>query len=242
MIRFPAIILVLGLPAFAIAQEATEAGKESPWSGKATLGYLATSGNTENTSLNSGFEVGYTTGNWFHRLKGKAINASQQEETTAEAYELGWKSEYSFSENSFVFGRVDWRKDRFSGYEDQISETIGYGRRLLDTEAHTLNVELGVGARQQTLRDGLGTEEEDFVTRGALDYSWRFSETAEFVQEFAAESGSDNTFLESVSAVKATLIGDIALVASYTIRNNSDVPVGTEETDTFTALSLEYSF
>lgn len=232
--------LLLPLPAF--AQEATEAGKESPWSGKATLGYLATSGNTENTSLNAGFEVGYTTGNWYHRLKGKAINASQQEATTAEAYELGWKSEYSFSETSFLFGRVDWRRDRFSGYEEQISETVGYGRRLLDTEAHTLNVELGVGARQQTLRDALSTRQDDFIGRGALDYTWRFSETAEFLQELAVETGGDNTYLESVSAVKATLIGSIALVASYTIKNNSVVPVGTEKTDTFTALSLEYAF
>ena len=242
MKRIWSLMVCLVLPISAFSQEATEAGKDNPWSGKATLGYLATSGNTENKSLNTGFEVGYTSGNWFHRLRGKAVNSSQQEATTAEAYELGWKSEYSFSETSYVFGRVDWRKDRFSGYEDQMSETLGYGRRLLDTEAHTLNVELGVGARQQTLRDGLETEEDDFIARGALDYTWRFSETAEFLQELAVESGGDNTYLESVSAVKATLIGNVALVASYTIKSNSEVPVGTEKTDTFTALSLEYAF
>jgi putative salt-induced outer membrane protein len=56
------------------------------------------------------------------------------------------------------------------------------------------------------------------------------------------ESGSENTFIESVSEVKATLIGELALVASYTIRRNTTVPAGSEKTDTFTALSLEYAF
>jgi putative salt-induced outer membrane protein len=32
------------------------------------------------------------------------------------------------------------------------------------------------------------------------------------------------------------------LVFSYTIKNNSDVPVGTEKTDTFTAINIEYPF
>ena len=56
------------------------------------------------------------------------------------------------------------------------------------------------------------------------------------------EVGSDNTFTESVSRVTAQLLGNLALVASYTIKHNSDVPVGTEKKDTYTALSLEYAF
>jgi putative salt-induced outer membrane protein len=78
--------------------------------------------------------------------------------------------------------------------------------------------------------------------RAGLAYTWQFSETAQFAQVIAVESGSDNTYLESVSAVKASLAQHLALVASYTIRNNSSVPVGTEKTDRFTALSLEYIF
>jgi putative salt-induced outer membrane protein len=38
------------------------------------------------------------------------------------------------------------------------------------------------------------------------------------------------------------IVGELALVLSYTIKNNSDVPAGVEETDTFTAISLEYAF
>jgi putative salt-induced outer membrane protein len=68
------------------------------------------------------------------------------------------------------------------------------------------------------------------------------SETATFTQDLAVESGSTNTYMESKTALSARLVRNLALVASYTIKSNSEVPVGTEKTDTFTALSLEYAF
>lgn len=219
---------------------AAEEEEQGPWSGKATMGYLATSGNTENSNLNSGIEVGYKAGSWQHLLDAKAINATENEVTTAEAYELGWKSELNLSEHNYLFGRLNWRKDRFSGYDTQFSQTLGYGRRLIDKDKHKLNAEVGAGARQSDLVDG--TTESETIVRGGLDYTWTLSDTAEFRQDFTVESGSENTYLESVTALSARLVGSLALVASYTVKNNSDVPLGTEKTDTFTALSLEYLF
>lgn len=233
------IVLIAAL-AMTAPVMAAEEEPESPWAGKVTLGYLATSGNTDNSNLNSGFELGYTAGQWRHLLDAQAINATEDDATTAEAYDLGWKSERNLSENNFLFGRLSWRKDRFSGYDTQFSQTIGYGRRLIDSEVHQLNAEIGVGARQSELVDG--TEESETIIRGGLDYTWKLSETAEFSQDFVVESGSANTYLESVTALSAKLVGNLALVASFTVKNNSDVPPLTEETDTFTALSLEYGF
>jgi putative salt-induced outer membrane protein len=220
------------------AQDAEE--EKSPWAGKARLGYLATSGNTENSTLNTGFEVGYASGKWVHLLTAAAISASEDEENTAEAYDLGWKSERKITDQDFLYGRLQWRKDNFGAYDTQFSQTLGYGRRLIDNDKHKLNVELGVGARQSELQFG-GDENETIYTVGGY-YRWQFSETAEFRQDLKAESGSSNTYSESVTAISAKLMGDLALVASYTIKNNSDVPPLTEKTDTYTALSLEYLF
>ena len=222
------------------AQQPAAAPEPDPWLVKATLGYLATSGNTESSSLNTGFAVEYADGRWQHALAGSAIRSTEDEQTTAEAYALGWKSEYNWTDTDYLFGRVDWRRDRFSGYDRQVSETIGYGRRLIDTGTHVLNAEIGGGARQSELADG--SSESEAILRAGLDYAWQLSETAQFTQVFAVESGSDNTYLESVSALKANLAGSLALVASYTVKNNSSVLPGIENTDTFTALSLEYVF
>ena len=242
------VIVVLGslvIVSHASAQEGQGAAgapdpTADPWSGKVALGYLATSGNTESSSLNSGFAVAYTTGRWTHAIDAAAINNTEDDQTTAEAYSVGWKTEFNMTDRDFLFGRVNWRKDRFSGYDQQFSQSIGYGRRLIDTGVHFLNAEIGAGARQSELSDA--TTEDDFIVRGGLNYRWQFSEQAQFTQDFATESGSQNTYFESVTAVKASLIGALALVVSYTVKNNSEVPPGNEETDTFSALSLEYGF
>jgi putative salt-induced outer membrane protein len=230
-------LLVLATPLFAAEEE--EADK-SPWAGKATLGYLATSGNTDNSNLNSGFEISYSASEWKHLLGAKAIFATQDDATTTEAYEALWKSERNFSESNYIFGQLDWRKDRFSGYETQFSQTLGYGRRLIHTDKHKLNAEIGGGARQSDLSDG--SEESETIARGALNYTWQLSETSQFQQNLLVEGGQENTYFESVTRLSAKLVGNLALVASYTVKNNSDVPPLTEETDTFTALSLEYTF
>lgn len=235
---FVAVATVLAAPV-AFAQAETEE-EEGPWSGNVSFGYLATSGNTENSNMNGSFEVGYERGKWSHLLDAYAINASVSGDTTAEAYGVGWLSERNFSEVNFLFLRLNYRNDRFSGYPTQFSQTAGYGRRIFDTGAHLLNAEIGGGARQSERADGV--DENDFIVNGRLAYKWQFSETANFTQDFVLEYGEKNTYLESVSALRARLIGQLAMVASYTIKKNSDVPAGIEKTDTFTALTLEYAF
>jgi putative salt-induced outer membrane protein len=236
--RLAAIIalLIIAAPVIAAEQEAPV----SPWAGKARLGYLATSGNTDNSNLNTAFEIGYSAGSWVHAFDAAAIFATEDSATTAEAYAVGWKSERALSEVNFLYGRLDWRKDRFSGYDQQFAQTVGYGRHLIDTERHSLNGEIGFGARQSDLADG--TEESETILTGGLYYKWILSETATFTQDLAVESGSTNTYMESKTALSARLVRNLALVASYTVKSNSEVPVGTEKTDTFTALSLEYAF
>ena len=236
-IRLLLALAIALTPMSLVAQDAEEA---SPWTGKASLGYLATSGNTENSTLNSAFEVGYASGKWAHLFNAAAISASENEINTAEAYDLGWKSERKITDVDFLYGRLEWRKDKFGAYDTQFSQTLGYGRRLIDNDVHKLNVELGAGARQSTLQSGLDENETIFTVGGY--YLWQFSETANFRQDLKVEAGESNTYAESVTAISARLVGDLALVASYTIKNNSDVPPLTEKTDTYSALSLEYSF
>lgn len=234
------IYLVASLTALCLSGPAFAQDEEGPWSGSVALGYLATSGNTDNSSLNSAFALGYDLDRWHHSLDATAIGASDSDVSTAEAYSLGYKAKYDFSEFNYVFGLVDWNKDKFSGYDQQVSEAIGYGRRVINSERHVLNLEIGAGSRQSDLRDGTSLSEA--ILRGGLDYAWQISETAEFTQDLVVESGSDNTYIESISALRAPIMGNIALVASYTVKQNSDVPLGSEKTDTYTALSLEYAF
>lgn len=232
-------IVLLALCALPLGTASAEED-QGPWSGKAGLGYLATSGNSDNTSLNAMFKLAYDLESWHHQFSAQSVGSVTNDVTTAERYQASFKSKYDFTEHDYIFGLVSWEKDRFSGYREQTSETLGYGRRILNTETQVLNLELGVGAKQADLADG--TRETGTIARLGADYLWKFSESAEFTQLLAVESGSGNTYIESVTGVSAQLFESLALGISYTIKNNSDVPVGLEKTDTFTAVNLEYSF
>ena len=212
-----------------------------PLVGSASLGYLSTSGNTESTNANASFEATWDLdGPWKHDWTALAINARTDDITTAESYAAGYKAQRDFSEASYLFFSADWRQDRFSGYDQQVSEAIGYGRRLVDNERHMLALEGGAGAKQSDLITG--EELDEAIVRGALDYLFTISENSEFSQKLLIEQGDENRYTESTTSLKTSVVGNIALVFSYVIKSNSDVPVGIEKTDRFTSLSLEYAF
>jgi putative salt-induced outer membrane protein len=228
-------MLLLVAPLMAVAEEQDEG-----WSGTVRLGYLATSGNTDTDNLNARLQLEYVTGRWAHSGFAAAFGAREEERTTAEAYELGARTTFDVNPYDYTFVRLNWRKDKFSGYDQQFSQAVGYGRRLINQPRQTLNVEIGAGARQATLRDG--ERQRDAILRLGSDYEFRFTETSSFKFDLSMESGADNTFTEAVSAVRTQLLGRLGLVVSYAVRNNSSVPPDTTRTDTLSALSLEYMF
>lgn len=228
------------------AQGAAEA--DGPWSGNVAFGYLSTSGNTEDTSVELDLNVIYTVKPWTHEFKARAYGASKNEDATAEAYKAGWKSKYDFTEFDYAFGALDWNKDRFSGYERQSFATAGYGRRILNSDEFVLNVEVGAGYTKQRSAEVAGPPLVPALsTDGAAgtlggDFTWNFSDSASFVQTLYVFTASDNTFWESVSKVKAALTGSLSLAVGYTVKQNSDVPLGTKKKDTLTSITLDYAF
>ena len=236
-----ALILVsfVAATSFAVAQE-EESDENDPLEGAASLGYLATSGNSDSENVNAAFSVKWQPSAWSHEFKVSAVKAETNGVKSADAQFASYAGRREFGEKSFLFAVMDWQSDEFSAYDSQLSETVGYGRHLVATNRHTLDIEIGGGARQADLRTGESQDES--IVRGAIEYTWDFSETAGFAQSFVVESGSSNTRSESLSELRADIVGDLNLVISYRVRNNSDVPVGLEKTDRFTAISLEYGF
>ena len=148
---------------------------------------LKSNSDTDTQNMSGSFEVGYAKGKWAHLLSGNAIGATDQGDPTAENYGLAWKSERFLTDPNSVFLQLDYRKDRFSGFPEQFSQTVGYARQLIDTSNHNLRGEIGGGARQSENADGENIN--DAIVRGALLYKWQISETAEFNQELVVEAG-----------------------------------------------------
>lgn len=230
-------VLLLAVTHLAAAQQ----DEDGPMSGTASLGYLATSGNTESTSTNATFRLNYRLDTWSQETRLRAVAATTDGAATAEAYAATYKARREVGgERGYVFTSLDWERDRFSAFERRLSEAVGYGRRFVETDRHAFNAELGAGARQATRVDG--TDEDEGILRAALDYAWTVNDTTEFTQDLVIASGQSNTSIESVSALRARLVGDIALVLSYRMNHNSEVVEGRENLDRHSAISLEYAF
>lgn len=222
----------------AIGCSAAQAGD---WKGEAGAGLLTTSGNSETESLNGNFALEYTDKPWKNSFSASAINNGDEQGRTAERYAVGNKTDYDFTERDYLFLALEWEKDLFGGIRERTSETIGYGRHVLTGPVHLLDAEIGIGARQTEEQD-TGAKEDEVIGRLGGKYQWLISDTSAFSQSLKIEHGSSNTFTESVSALKLSIIGNLFAKISFTVRNNSDVPPDTKKTDTETAVSLSYAF
>lgn len=233
--RFIAAAMTVLAPFAAFGEDAPT----SKWKSDAELGLVITKGNTETQNVNAKLNVLNERAQWRHEGHIEALQTSSGDETTAEKYLASYKVDYKFTDVDYAFGMFKYENDRFSGYDYQTSETVGYGRRVVKTEAVTLDLELGAGARQTEPKAGDRTDES--IVRGALNLGWAVSPTAVFTEQLTVEAGEEATITTSVTALKAKINTSLAMSLSYTVKNTSDVPPGIEETDTQTAVTLVYT-
>lgn len=243
--------LILGLFLLHQTGWAQDAAEEpaGPWSGLVSIGYLSQNGNTDSTTFNGAFEVNWDGERWHHLLFGSALGKSEDNDTTSEAYKAGYKAKFDLTDRTYLFGLLDYTKDRFSSYNGQFFQTAGVGQRIIQTERHELNGEISGGASQSNLVIGDPLDPEfpeesinEAVFRVSADYKWQITETSSFSTALNVTSGSSNTFTESITELRSAIYGALNMVLGYTIRNNSDVDPESEKTDTIASISLEYTF
>ena len=233
-VLFVAALLLLTTPLF--AQDADELG----WTGNGELGFVSTSGNTDTTTAKLGVEFIREMEKWRHRFGANALNAEDSGTTTAERYGMEWQSDYKLSDISWIFGSFRYESDKFSAYDNQQTLTTGYGRKLIDTEVSQLVGEIGAGYRDAELQSGFS--ESEAIVRGLLDYTRQITGNTEFTNRFLVESGSDNTFIQNLTALSVAMNDKFAVKLGFEYRNNSDVPPGVDDTDTITSANLVYNF
>ncbi len=216
------------------------------WTGDAELGASLTSGNTENTNVIAKLDVDTAANSWRHNLFGDIYYAEDDNLKSAERYSAGYKPRYFFTAQDYLFGLVRYDQDKFSFIDDRWTEVLGYGHLFLNSTAHYLDGEIGVGARQSTYVVDPSTanlsEDETIGFLGAK-YVGRISNTARFSEIVRVEAGEDNTFVESITGLGMTVTDTVSAKLTYTVRHNSDVVgVKGEKTDSVTGVNLVYSF
>lgn len=213
-----------------------------PWSGDIALGYLATTGNSETSSVNAKGALIFAAERWKNTATFNAVNTYADGQNSAESYIVTEQLDYNFTPHDYAFVSVEWNKDRFAPVRERTSETLGYGRHVLTGPVHVLDLEVGAGARQSQINEQPRYWEDDAIWRAAAKYQWALSPTSSFQQTLKVESGDANTYTESMSALKLAVIGNIYANLSYTVKNNTKTADDTKKTDTQAAVTLSYEF
>lgn len=213
---------------------------EKRFGGRVQAGYIAARGNSNTTNFNGKVVMGIDQMDWRHAWIAAGIYSKDETTVIAENYRAGYKADRKLDGQNYLFLALSWEQNEFAGYDQRTSEAIGYGRRMFDTDTQRLDLEVGLGARQTELVDG--SDRDETIGRLALSYFWDFGEHSDFSHQMALETGDFNTYFESVTSVSSQLIGELDLVASYTVKRNSTVPAGREKMDTYTTISVRYNF
>ncbi|MGE4048974.1 MAG: YdiY family protein [Acetobacteraceae bacterium] len=234
-------MMTVMLSAAGISPAHAEDGTPPGWSGDAGLGFVSTTGNTETETINAKTTLVYGAAPWKNTAKLDLLKGSDNDETNADRVTVSGKSERNLSEASYLFGLINYEDDEFSGYDYRASETLGYGRRLLQGETVTLNAEAGLGARQDKL-SATGESEDDGIIRLAGMLEWRISPAATLTQELEGEGGGGRTVTRSLSTLSTQVVGNLAAKFGVRITHTSDVPPDIDKTDTETSTTLVYEF
>jgi len=246
-------LTTLSVYGYAEEGEVTADPNAITWSRSAELGMVNTSGNSETQTGNAKASMTRARGIWSQSIILEALNASNKDtvtglnNTTAEKYAANAKVDYNFSPDNFLFGNANYNDDRFSGFDYQATLSTGYGRSILKNEKQSLKAEIGPGIRFFKLKQDPVTfahfpSDDEGILHMAASYVYTFSPQAFFSQDVVVDTGEDLTISESVSAISAKIVGELAMKASLKVRNSSEVPAGSEKTDTESALTLVYSF
>ncbi|MDN4503784.1 DUF481 domain-containing protein [Alteromonadaceae bacterium BrNp21-10] len=235
-------LILLGLCA---AGNVFAADEVKPFSMDGEFGFIATTGNTETTSIKGKLSAHQELTQWSNDFAIEALykkdEINGEDKTTAQKFFLSGQGNYKLANPDHrLFGFASYADDKFSSYNYQATLAAGWSQKLWQDNTSKFNYSIGPGYSFSETAEGV--EQNGFIVRAALDYQWKISDTANFKQLLSTEVGSDNTKSKSETSVSAQLSGGLSLKVSLILDHNSDVAEDIDNLDTQTAVTLVYSF
>ncbi len=238
-------LALLCVTAPATAQEPCPCGPEAKvpeplWKAEIGLSYLATTGNTETTTVGGDVTVDRQPEPWGVEIRGSYDRAEESNTLRSERTFAALRGKRALGERWELFGEAMGARDRFAGFDRRLVLTAGGTWRALPGPRQSLDVDLGLSWTDE----GRVAPAADASYAGAqvgLKYRWKISETSELGQRltwFPDFETSSDWRLESSTSLEASLTERLALRLSYEVRHRNQ-PVGDRTaTDTTTRMSV----
>ena len=227
-----------------VAVTAKDAPQKKNWSGEVELGFDLDRGNTNKRDVVSNGKLHYDINSWRHTLTAKANSSFENSVRTEEDYRFGWQTAYDLNERQYVFGQAEYINDMFSGYNYRITEDFGYGHYILKNDKMVLKAQAGVGGQHTEAMLANGREEltSEVIFKPLVGFNWKLNDRLDFASEARSTMGLEVVVSNFEASLKTSIAKNLAAKLSYELEHTNSVPVGTNKTDTTTALKLVYDF
>ncbi len=210
-----------------------DAAPTRPWSDKASLSFVATSGNAKGNSLGFGNEFLYK---WIQsqlafnvggvRIEtttvthsatglstqpgGYVLNETETSQVSSESYFALGRYDYKFTEHFFAFGSVGWESNKPAGLDSRTKAIAGVGILWFDTSETKFRTDVGVGfTKEQPVFSTPDFEQSYGTWQVSAKLDQKFGSTTHFTSE-AAFSNSMKDSRDYLGVWKNSLITKIS--------------------------------
>lgn len=206
----------------------------------AELGGYRTTGNTNDAGLTAVLDLKREGPRWRHKVHLQTDYLRSNGVTSREHYVVDYEPNYRLDPRTYIYGQAQYESDRYLGFNDRVSVSVGAGYSAIKRSNMTLDVELGPAFRGTEFTDD--TSESNIAARGSLDFGWKLTHALSLKQNTSAYLQEANSTVSSKSALDAKLIGPLSAQLSYTMQYESLPASGAKTTDTTSRASLVVDF
>jgi putative salt-induced outer membrane protein len=210
------------------------------WTGKATLGGWLTTGNSAGLGISGVIDLERDGIRWRHKIHLQTDYQESLGVPSREHYLASYEPNYKIDGRSYIYGSLQYESDKFSGYYNRYSASVGAGYTVVKNPDMTIDLELGPAYRFTNFTDD--TVENGVATRGSVDFSWKINPAISISQQADAYFEHYNSTVTGTTALNAKLFGPLSAQLSYNVQYESMPPAGAVSTDTTGRAALVYSF
>jgi putative salt-induced outer membrane protein len=210
------------------------------WKGQGEAGGSNSTGNTRSTNIALGLNFTKHGLKWDQALDATVDYQRDNGKESKSRYFASYSGHYNIADRLYSLGLLSWEDDRFAGYDQRLSESVGFGYRILRGPTMNLAVEAGPALRQTDYI--IGTQESKLAGRASMTYRWDILPNLTLTQAATYYAEAQDSTTTSDTGVTVKVMSNLSARASYHIQYESNPPLALTKTDTTTRLTLVYDF
>lgn len=209
----------------------------------ADFGFVSATGNTRLATLNFNEKVTHTVRSWVLTQTAGYVYGKTNGVASANQLRTSLRGDHAFLKGVAVFAGASYERNTFAGFDRRTDEFLGLAWKALAAARDTLSIDAGGVLTQESLVDGTDRNYPAGRLAGAFKHSFGgasyFTQLAEYLPNFQS---SGEYRLNAESSLVAPVSSHLGVKVAYTVRFDSEPPLGFGKTDRVLTTGLQITY